>query len=149
MAQEDLIPFNELTQEEHKKIATKGGQASVQARKQKKQVKDVLKALLELKPSEKDISKIKKDYPNVDFKTIEEVLNFAMLNQARIGNVQAYNAIYDRVEGKPVQKAEIETKQLPNDKETLFAELRQVAELEGLTIEQFCLKEGIDLENNG
>jgi uncharacterized protein (DUF433 family) len=106
MAQKDLIPQSMRTKAEQKLIATQGGLASGKARQQKKQVKDVLKALLEIKPSEKDIAKIKKDYPNVDFKTIEEVLNFAMLNQARIGNVQAYNAIYDRVEGKPVQKQE-------------------------------------------
>ena len=32
----NLIPFNQLTQEQHREIARKGGKASAEARKQRK-----------------------------------------------------------------------------------------------------------------
>ena len=38
MAQEDLIPMNERTKEEQKKIATKGGIASGKARRRKRKM---------------------------------------------------------------------------------------------------------------
>lgn len=42
MAKEDLIPFNKLSEAEHKEIASRGGKASVKARRAKKQCKKCL-----------------------------------------------------------------------------------------------------------
>ena len=46
--QENLIPFNELTEEEHREIARKGGIASGEARRRKREIKDSLDILLSL-----------------------------------------------------------------------------------------------------
>ncbi len=49
MAQKDLIPLNQRTIEEQKKIATAGGKASGKARRNKAILKDCLNILLEKK----------------------------------------------------------------------------------------------------
>lgn len=52
MAKEDLIPMNERTKEEQKKIATMGGKASGKARQEKKTMRETLRLMLEEIPKD-------------------------------------------------------------------------------------------------
>lgn len=104
MAQKDLKPVR--TKEEAKARGRAGGVKSGKVRKKKKQVKELLETLLKCKPSEEQKTKIQEAFPDVDIKTIEDVLNLSMINKGAAGDVQAYNAVYDRVEGKAQQKIE-------------------------------------------
>jgi len=99
----NLIPFDELSEEEHRAIASEGGRRSVIARREKKQVKELLQTLFQTKAPPNMVEEIKKKFPDVQIKTLEELINFSMMKQAYSGNVGAYNALYDRAEGKPNQ----------------------------------------------
>ena len=46
MAKKDLIPFNQRTEEEQKKIASMGGKKSGQVRREQKTYRDMAKAML-------------------------------------------------------------------------------------------------------
>ena len=100
----NLIPFDELSEEEHRAIASEGGRRSVIARREKKQVKELLRTLFDAEAPLHMVEEVKKKFPHVQIKTLEELINFSMMKQAYSGNVGAYNALYDRMEGKPKQE---------------------------------------------
>ena len=61
MAQKDLIPMNERTEEEQKKIASKGGKASGEARRRKRTLQSAAQMILSLKVTDADtIEELKK-----------------------------------------------------------------------------------------
>lgn len=61
MAKEDLIPMNERTEEEQKRIATMGGIASGEARRKKKKIKEDFELLLSLPVKSKKTKEILKN----------------------------------------------------------------------------------------
>ena len=87
MNESNLRPFNELTEEEQRKIARKGGIASGEARRRKKTLKEELIALLETNDNNNKIS-------------------VAILNKALNGDIQAFTTIRDTIGEKPVDKVE-------------------------------------------
>jgi hypothetical protein len=103
---ENLIPNSERTPEELRKQTSKGGIESVKVRRAKKQRKLILQDILELKLNEKAASKIAKAY-GLDAKdiTLESAMDFMQVNKAiESKDTQAYNAVKDRVYGKPKQE---------------------------------------------
>ena len=89
---ENLKPFNELTQEEQRKLAKKGGIASGKARKEKKLLKELLEEAL-AKGTDTD-----NEYVNI---------TLALIKQANEGNVKAYEVIRDTLGQKPIEKVEV------------------------------------------
>jgi len=85
---ENLIPFNELTKEEQRKIASNGGKKSVEVRREKKLLTG---ALLEL---------LKKG------ETIQGI-NTALVEKAQSGDTKAYEVIRDSIGEKPTDKQEV------------------------------------------
>ena len=83
--QENLIPFNELTEEKQRELARKGGIASGEARRRKKTFKEELITLLENGNTQEKIS-------------------VALIQQALEGNTKAFEVIRDTVGEKPVDK---------------------------------------------
>lgn len=83
----NLRPFNELTEEEQRELARKGGIASGEARRRKKTLKEELIALLETNNNNEKIS-------------------IAILNKALNGDIQAFTTIRDTIGEKPVDKVE-------------------------------------------
>ena len=55
MAQKDLIPFNQRTEEEQKKIASMGGKKSGEVRREQKAYRDMAKAMLSATITDKNI----------------------------------------------------------------------------------------------
>lgn len=55
MAQKDLIPFNQRTEEEQKKIASMGGKKSGEVRREQKTYRDMAKAMLSATITDKNI----------------------------------------------------------------------------------------------
>jgi len=105
---ENLIPNSQRTPEELRNQTSKGGVASVKVRRAKKQRKLILKDILELNlnENEKVAAKIAKAY-GVDAKdiTLEAAMDFMQVNKAiESKDTQAYNAVKDRVYGKPTQE---------------------------------------------
>lgn len=76
---ENLIPFNERTEEEQRKIATMGGKASGEARRRKRNMKDAIDLLLS-QPFK---------YKGKEGETIEALANELGLNKEDIDNQMA------------------------------------------------------------
>ncbi len=85
MNESNLIPFNELTEEEQRKIASKGGKASVKARRERKTLREELLLLLEKGDTQEKIS-------------------LAMIKEALDGNTKAFEVIRDTIGEKPIDK---------------------------------------------
>lgn len=101
MNQENLIPFNELTEKEQRELAKKGGIASGKARKEKKLLKDELAILMET--------------INKDGKTYQELISTALVKEALKGNTKAYEIIRDTMGQKPIEVQQIIDKPIIED----------------------------------
>jgi len=109
MARKDLIPFNRLTEEEQKKLARKGGLASGEARRKKRDLKEKLATALEYITSEKikqePDKKLKRVIKNIGYDV------YVLLREIEGGNLQAIDRAWDRLYGKPLQISEDRTPQ--------------------------------------
>ena len=85
--EENLKPFNELTEKEQREIARKGGIASGESRKKRKTLKEELLLLLEKGDTQEKIS-------------------LALLQKAMNGDTKAFEVLRDTVGEKPVDKVE-------------------------------------------
>ena len=88
---ENLRPFNELTEDEQRALATKGGKASAKARRRKKELKELLELALS-QPSE-----------IVDGEDNYTAITAALVNKAIQGDTKAYEVIRDTLGQKPVE----------------------------------------------
>ena len=105
----NLIPFNELTEEEHREIAKKGGKKSGEVRKQRKNAKELLERLLSTNMTDDMIADVlggSKDLLGDD-KTAYNVMLTKMLQVACAGDTKAFVALRDTVGDKPADKQEI------------------------------------------
>lgn len=104
---ENLIPFNELTEEEHREIASKGGKASVIARRKKKAMKEQVELLLSLPLVDTDaIARFKElgiDDENIDN---QMAMVLAQWQKALGGDTSAFNAIRE-LTGERVQEIKV------------------------------------------
>jgi hypothetical protein len=91
---ENLIPLDERTKEEQREIAKKGGIASGEARRKKRDLRMALEALLE-KDFEND---------NGEHKSGAELISTKLFQSALNGNVKAFEMIRDTAGQKPVEK---------------------------------------------
>ena len=57
MVSKNLIPFNKLTEEEQRKLASSGGKKSVEVRKKKRDLKERFKIALEFMAKERLLKK--------------------------------------------------------------------------------------------
>ena len=90
----NLNPFGTLTEEEQRKISSKGGKASVEARRNKKLLRDCLEILLEIEMQGKKGEKM----------TGAEALSAKLFAEAMKGNVKAFEVLRDTVGQKPADK---------------------------------------------
>ena len=116
MAQEDLIPLNKRTKEEQKKLAIRGGKASGEARRAKRDLKANLKLMADLE-SEKLSKELRKMGQDKLADQMEEVgliafKYFEILNKKSVKmetRLKALSEISDRIDGKPTQRQEVVT----------------------------------------
>ena len=94
--EENLRPFNEMTEKEQRELARKGGLASAKARKERKKFKDDLITALEA------IAK--------DGKTVQELGIEAIISKFIVGDMQAFTIVRDTIGEKPTEKVEADVK---------------------------------------
>lgn len=89
MAQKDLIPFNQRTKEEQKKIARMGGIASGKARREKQKTQQILADLVSIKNKDLDMFKKLATKLGLDGNiSIHEVFTITcLLNSVKSGNL--------------------------------------------------------------
>jgi hypothetical protein len=96
MNEQNLKPFGERTEKEQREIQQKGGKASAEARRKKRDLRLALEMLLE------------KEYTDNQGKTITgtEAITAKLFQQAMKGNIRAFETIRSTVGQDPVQKVE-------------------------------------------
>lgn len=83
--------FHEISAEKQRKIAQKGGKASVKARNERKRLREELLDLLEASPE------------------LQAEMCVQLINKARKGNVQAFKAIRDTIGEAQPQTVKLDT----------------------------------------
>lgn len=97
MTKKNLRPFNTLTEEEQRKIASKGGKASVEARRQRKTMSGALIDMLQ-----KEVTNSKGEKA-----TALEAIIASTIKKAIKGNIKAVQFIRDTIGEMPTAKQEI------------------------------------------
>lgn len=104
---ENLIPTNRLTEEEQRELAKKGGNASVESRRRKRTLREMVEIFGELGVSDKTRKMMKElDIPE-DLMTRKMQPVVALYNKAGKGDVAAFNAIRDITGEKPVDETKV------------------------------------------
>lgn len=114
MNEQNLKSLGERTTEEKREIAQKGGKASGEARRKKRDLRLALEALLEKEfKDEKGASR-----------TGTEVITAKLFEQAAEGNVKAFETIRATVGQDPVQKVQVAevTQDVINEVESIVNE---------------------------
>lgn len=93
-----LIPLNQRSPEEVKRITSAGGKASAKAKKKKKMLNDLLELALS-QPSNLD--------PELDEYA---VVVLSLIEKAKLGSVKAFEVIRDTLGQKPVEKQQTDIK---------------------------------------
>lgn len=111
----NLIPTTELTEKERTEMARKAGKRSVEVRAAKKEKKDLLKLILEIKPTDAKDKKIFEKY-NIppEFMTNELLAEIALVERAKKGDIQAIRYLDERKGVNPqleLKRQELELKQ--------------------------------------
>lgn len=116
MNQDNLIPFNELTEEKQRELASKGGKASGEARKQKKLMREQLNMLLNLPIKSSKIKVQLKELGVEDTEMNNQMaLLIAMYQKALKGDVSAFNTLRDTSGEKPIEVQQIVETPIIND----------------------------------
>lgn len=106
----NLKPFSELTEEQQREIRRKGGKASVEAKRRRKTMRQVLEMLLydvELDEPTKERLRTQGVKDPKDFNH-QTVINRSLIAKAEAGDVQAYNAICAMIDEKPADRMEVD-----------------------------------------
>lgn len=106
--EQNLVPFTEMTEKQQREIASKGGKASAEARKQRKTMKEQAELLLSLAVKNPKLKKamselgIDEDEQNNQMAMIIAVMNKAITK----GDIQAFNSLQATIGEKPIEKVE-------------------------------------------
>ena len=92
MAQKDLIPLNQRTKEEQKKICSKGGKKSGEVRREQKTYRDMAKAMLSATITDEDILNELKAYGLSE----TDVKAYTLLGMIKASGNGSHNA-FDRL----------------------------------------------------
>lgn len=106
----NLKPFSELTEEQQREIRRKGGRASVEAKRRRKTMRQVLEMLLydvELDEPTKERLRNQGVKDPKDFNH-QTVINRSLIAKAEAGDVQAYHAICAMIDEKPADRMEVD-----------------------------------------
>ena len=102
--------LKKLTSEEARINGSKGGKKSVEVRRQKKLLKELLEEALEKETKTGNVA--------VD-------ITSALINRAKDGNIKAYEVIRDTLGQKPVESVKIENPQATKVLESINKQLKK------------------------
>ena len=125
MAKEDLIPMNQRTKEEVKKITQKGGINSGKSRRKKKAMKDIILSLGKEDAPPQVVAKLIQlgMLEQGEVCSMDEALVLAQYGKALSGNTRAAQFVRDTAGQKP--KDEIEISDITREQSKLDEILKQ------------------------
>ena len=106
MNEKNLIPFSERSESEVREINSKGGKASGETRRRKKDMKQKMKALLELPAAANDKEQLQALGVDPDDMDNEMVLVMAMFLNAAQGDTKAFDRVMQLL-GKDIGHEEL------------------------------------------
>lgn len=98
---ENLIPMNQRTKEQQREIATKGGIASGEARREKKQINEIVRAVLEQQLT--DVADYDYGAVPIDKATVLDVLIAVHANKGLKGDTGSAKLVLDAAKGENKQ----------------------------------------------
>lgn len=101
---ENLVP---LSTEKAREIGKKGGEASVQSRRRKRKLRELVELFGEMDVSDKARSQMEKMGIPEELMTRKMQPVVALYNKANKGDVSAFNAIRDIIGEKPVDETKL------------------------------------------
>lgn len=116
----NLITYNDLTEEEQKERVRKAGIASGEARRRKRDLREIAKTMLELQAKKgfirgslgDNVDTLGEDAENM---TVGEVLTARMAIEAANGSFKAYETLRDTAGYKPTAQVEVAASVSPAD----------------------------------
>lgn len=105
---ENLLKAEDLTSEELRERASRAGKASVEARRKKKTMREMLEMMMykvELSPALKQ--KLAEEGIDEDEMNHQMVITRSLIAKAEQGDVQAYNTICAMIGEKPAEKLDV------------------------------------------
>lgn len=105
--QENLIPFQDRTEEERRELAKKAGEASGESRRKKKTLREMARYFGELKVEGKAAQAMEALGIDEELRTRFMQGVVSLFNKASKGDVQAFNAIRDIIGEKPIDRTEV------------------------------------------
>ena len=130
MNNENLKPYNKLTEKEQRELVVKGGKASGKARKEKAELKKLFMQYAQMQPTEKDKKKlIEMGYEESELTNLTSYV-VSLFQNGRKGNPKALELSYDiLIENNKkeleLEKAKQEIERLKLEQEKLKKELQQ------------------------
>lgn len=119
MAKEDLIPFNQLTEEEQKELASKGGKASVEARRNKKSMQELAKIILSMSIQNGEVHSVEDIKSIADLKgknlTVDQAILLKQVEKALKGDLQSATFVRDTSGNKPIEVQQVIETPIIND----------------------------------
>ena len=117
MNERNLKPFHALTESEQRELRKKGAEASVEARRRKKELREAFSVLLESEFKDKKGNTL----------TGAEAIALNVFERALKGDLRAFEIIRDTTEGKPKYNARIEYNSDSSALEKLIKTLQDIA----------------------
>lgn len=107
MNNENLIKASDLTSTERRERASKAGKASVEARKQKRLMRELLTDMLTQPIEDGDLrANVRRFYRNDDNITWEVAITAQLMRRAAKGDMRAIEMVFEQVDGKLPNKVE-------------------------------------------
>ena len=97
--EENLRPFNTMSEEEHKELSRKGGKASGEAKRKRKSIRECLEYLLEQDESEYLLER--------GVMSGIEAMCYGIYRKAVEGDIRAFITVRDSIGEKPVNKINV------------------------------------------
>lgn len=105
--EKNLIPFQERTEKERRELAKKAGEASGEARRMKKSLRELVEIFGALGVNENTRNTMKELGVPEELMTRKMQPVIALFNKANKGDVAAFNAIRDIIGEKPVDETKL------------------------------------------
>ena len=102
---ENLKPFNKLTVEEQRKLASMGGKKSVEVKNQKRLLKDTIEMMLKLQPTPQMVNECAEKF-GFNPKDLQDIITGGLISKAMSGDSRAFEVLRDTVGQKPKEVIE-------------------------------------------